>query len=77
MVYATPLVLDCDGHHNFGVGPRKSSKPRNLRLFRHSGILNWGNVPGPSLAPRIPPMAIVHADLKFAWGASLLGAGPR
>jgi hypothetical protein len=39
--------------------------------------LNWGNVPGSSLAPRIPPMAIVHADLKFAWGASLLGAGPR
>jgi hypothetical protein len=36
-----------------------------------------GNVPGSSLAPRIPPMAIVHADLEFAWGSSLLGAGPR
>jgi hypothetical protein len=29
------------------------------------------------LAPRIPPMAIVHADLESAWGSSLLGAGPR
>ena len=76
MIYATPLVLDCDGHHNFGVGPRKSPKPRNLRLpaFR---ALNWGNVPGSSLAPRIPPMANVHADLEFGWGSSLLGAGPR
>ncbi len=57
-----------------GRGNPRSQEISDFPAFR---ALNWGNVPGSSLAPRIPPMAIVHADLKFAWGASLLGAGPR
>jgi len=50
---------------------------RSQEISDFSGIQGFGNVPGSSLAPRIPPMAIVHADLEFAWGSSLLGAGPR
>jgi hypothetical protein len=52
---------------------------RSQEISDLSGIqgFDWGDVPGSSLAPRIPPMAIVHADLEFTWGSSLLGAGPR
>jgi hypothetical protein len=60
-----------------GRGNLRSQEISEAKISDFSGIRAWGNARGSSLAPRIPPMAIVHADLEFAWGSSLLGAGPR
>jgi hypothetical protein len=59
------------------ISEAKKSPKRKISDFSGIWAFELGNVRGSSLAPRIPPMAIVHADLEFARGSSLLGAGPE